>query len=34
MVNGWYGGRFEEVGVPNLVDGHQGFVMEESSTGS
>jgi len=34
MVNGWYGGRFEEVGVQNLVDGHQGLGTEESSTDS
>jgi hypothetical protein len=34
MVNGWYGGRFEEIGVRNLVDGRQGLVREESYTGS
>lgn len=34
MVNVWYGGRFEEVGIWNLVDGRQGLIMEESSTGS
>jgi hypothetical protein len=27
-------GRFEEVGVLNLADGHQGLVMKERSTGS
>jgi hypothetical protein len=34
MVNGWYCGRFEEVGDTKVVDGCQGLVIEESSTGS
>jgi hypothetical protein len=34
MMNGWYDGRFEEVGVWNLVDGRQGLVIEESCAGS